>query len=83
MEGEFESYLHFSFEKEEELEGCDSGFEEEMVLRMKCWSDEYLTRLGRWWKDFVQGWRVSQLGHVPNLKLEEENGVEVFHCLEC
>lgn len=70
-------------EEEEKLEGWDSDFEEEAVLGMKCWSNEDLTWLSRWWKDFEQGWRVGNLGYVPNLKSEEENGVKAFHCLEC
>ena len=48
MDGVFESYLHFIFEEDEKFESWDSSFEEEAVFGMKCWSDEDLTRLGRW-----------------------------------
>ena len=51
-EGKFESYLSFGFERGGKLEGWYSGLEKVVVLGMKCWRDEDLRWLGRWWKDF-------------------------------
>ena len=48
----FESYLCFCFEIGEKLECWYLGPEKGVVLCMKCWGDEDLRWLGRWWKDF-------------------------------